>query len=148
MTEAEKIKKMQDALEAVLLFYDPRSWNEVQHEWKKKTGETECSSKILCNCIKKSAGRNRLFIIPNMRDIIICLVVSALIVLLIMFIHEGKQKEMDRTSSPIKTHLFRSESVRYSVDEIEIDGQTYLVLIDCHDVPKCIVPKPVSAVRP
>lgn len=55
MNEQEKIKKLSDALSAVLLFHSGGHWNyHKERAWHDITGATEATTKVLCDFVRRS----------------------------------------------------------------------------------------------
>ena len=52
-----KAPDMHDALHAVLLFFNPLAWdNDAQQEWERITGAKTCTSRDLCDTVRKALG--------------------------------------------------------------------------------------------
>lgn len=51
-------ERQRAALEAVLLFYSPPPWDDAKRDrWKELTGSGECTSKSLCDAVRKALGQ-------------------------------------------------------------------------------------------
>ena len=82
----------------------------------------------------------------RVKDIIICLVLSTIVIsgLILFKFESGKQEQIGKIA-PIRVFSSGPDAPTYYViDEIEIDGQTYLVLVDAGNMAKCIIPKAKS----
>lgn len=54
----EEHERQRAALEAVLLFYSPPPWDDAKRDrWKELTGVDACTSKTLCDFVRKALGQ-------------------------------------------------------------------------------------------
>ena len=64
--DAKRAVQMERALEAVLLFYSGGGWgSESQAYWLELTGTSECTTKNLCNLVRKAYGKE--FQLPSQK---------------------------------------------------------------------------------
>lgn len=93
----------------------------------------------------------------KLKDVLLCLIFSTLVVGGMVFLlkvdgkkHDEERAKMEQATVRIEpTHRFNTgpdAETYYVVEEIEIDGQAYLVLVDSANSARCIIPKskPVS----
>lgn len=64
--DAKRSREMERALEAVLLFYSGGGWGpESQAYWLELTGTEECTTRNLCDFVRKAYGRQ--FQLPSQK---------------------------------------------------------------------------------